>query len=76
MTGGEQDIDLCEKLVDYLNFFEFIASLLTMGQLTFEQVNMAFEYYINLLKKHQWLMKYVSEEGFENLRKLLERSAQ
>jgi hypothetical protein len=69
--GEEESIELREELDDYLNFFEFIASLEKMKQLTLDQVKMVFEYYISRITKHEFLLDYISDQGFENLNTLL-----
>ncbi len=63
--------DLVEKLVDYLNFFEFIACLMSMGQLTQKEVKKMFEYYLRLLGKYDFIIDYIHKQGFENLYSLL-----
>jgi hypothetical protein len=60
-----------EKLVDYLNFFEFIASLWLLKQLPIEEIRMMFDYYIRQLFKYEFIMDYLKREGFEGLIKLI-----
>lgn len=67
-TGNDE---LCESLVDYLNFFEFIASLYWLGQIEIREVRMLFEYYLKTLKKHKPVMVFISKQGFESLDRLL-----
>ena len=63
--------ELCEQLVDYLNFFEFIAGLWTMRQLTIQEIRMLFEYYLKLLPSHTPVMHFIETQGFENLCRLV-----
>ena len=70
---NHDDVLLEEKLVDYLNFFEFIASLWKLGQLSIQEINLMFEYYIRLLGKFDFLMKYIHDEGFEGLADLVSK---
>ena len=70
-VGEEESIELRDELDDYLNFFEFIASLWKMEQLTLDQVKMVFEHYIRRIAKHKFLLDYITDEGFENLNTLL-----
>jgi hypothetical protein len=63
--------ELCEQLVDYLNFFEFIGSLWTMRQLTINEIKMLFDYYLKLIPSHKPVMVFVETQGFENLQRLL-----
>lgn len=69
--GG--DNELAEGFVDYLNFFEFIATLLKLRQLSFREIDMMFDYYIDNLRGHQddFVMEFVREHGFENLKELI-----
>lgn len=60
-----------EDVVDYLNFFEFMASLWRLGQISFEDICMLFDYYLRNLNSHDWLRKFVHEQGFESLDQLL-----
>lgn len=69
--GEEESIELRDELDDYLNSFEFIASLWKMEQLTLDQVKMVFEHYIRRIAKHKFLSDYITDEGFENLNTLL-----
>lgn len=64
--------DVCEPLVDYLNFFEFIAGLWTMGQLSLPEIRMLFQYYLDLLKEHPPVTRFIETQGFENLRSLID----
>jgi hypothetical protein len=60
-----------EPLVDYLNFFEFVASLWKLGQLRKEEVEMMFEYYLRDLAKKPEVMGFIEKEGFERLKDLI-----
>lgn len=62
-----------DAFTDYLNFFEFIARLKVIGQLSSEDINATFDYYLNLLTKtrNPEIRQYLAKEGFENLDKLL-----
>jgi len=62
------------EFTDYLNFFELIAFLKKNNQITIEQVNDLFGYYLQCLGRHQDVRKYIRDEtkGYELLRKMLE----
>ncbi len=60
-----------EMLVDYLNFFEFIASLHKLGQIRKEEVLMLFRYYLKLIENQVDIRTYIAENGFENLDRFL-----
>lgn len=62
-----------DNFTDYLNFFELIAHLRDIGQLTSEDMSATFDYYLKLLirKKNPEIRQYLRKEGFENLDRLL-----
>ena len=64
--------ELEEKLVDYLYFFEFISSLWQMKQISIGEIDMLFEYYVELLLEHEFIPPYLEKEGYKNTVKLLE----
>lgn len=60
-----------EKLVNYLNFFEFIANLWLLKQVPFNEIKMMFDYYIRRLGDHDFIVDYIKSNGFEGLVKLM-----
>lgn len=56
---------------DYLNFFEFVAYLQSSKQLTNEDVEALFSYYLKCLKRHPEVVAYLrnKEKGYEYLRR-------
>lgn len=64
-----------EKLTDYLNFFEFIATLEAEGQLKKTDVNNLFDYYLKKLKGSASCLAWINrpDYGFEKLRTLLQK---
>ena len=71
-----QEKDQLDQFTDYLNFFEWIGYLEREGQITFENIDAMFKYYlVRLLQvdvSHQ-LRKYISDHGYEELHNLLNR---
>ena len=63
---------LIEKVDDFLNFFEFIASLNTLNQISKKEINMMFDYYLTAISKNEHLKTYIQTEGFENLNQLIQ----
>lgn len=59
------DIQLEVDLVNYLNFFEFIAALWQLRQMAFDEIRTMFEYYISRLGDYDFIMKYLEQEGFK-----------
>jgi hypothetical protein len=70
IASGEPD-KLAEDFTDYLNFFEFVASLNALGQVKSQEISMLFQYYLELLCKHDFIRTFIRQEGFERLDKLL-----
>ena len=64
------------EFTDYLNFFEFVAVLQKSGQLTTEQIEDLFRYYLNCLERSGAVRKYISAKGYEQLDRLLRERAQ
>ncbi len=64
-----------EKFTDYLNFFEFIATLESEGQLTSKDVTNLFDYYLKKFKSSPASMAWIENEdyGFEKLRTLIKK---
>jgi hypothetical protein len=71
IINGNWDHDLAEKLVNYLNFFEFVASLWKMDQLSKQEIILLFDYYIRLLKRHPEVLAFLEKHSFENLQALI-----
>ncbi|MEM0930616.1 MAG: hypothetical protein AAGI89_15110 [Pseudomonadota bacterium] len=63
--------DNVEKLVDYLNFFHFIATLWDTNQLTEKEIRSLFNYYLKLLTKHDFIVDYMEREEFYLLLRML-----
>jgi hypothetical protein len=78
--GQSADID---KLVaeepsefsDYLNFFEFVAVLWKSGQLTQDEIEDLFHYYLDCLENSRAVRQYISKKGYEQLERLLRKRA-
>lgn len=58
---------LHESFVNYLNFFEFISSMVELGYLKDREVRMLFEYYFIRLYDYKFIANYIKENGFESL---------
>lgn len=62
-----------EKLTDFLNFFEFIATLENQRQISQTDVVNLFEYYLKKIKHSTVCMQWISKYGFEKLANLLNK---
>ncbi len=71
ILNTNEDLELQGNLVDYLNFFEFIATLKEKRQLKITDINMVFGYYINDLKDSDFIIQFIKKSGFQNLEKLI-----
>lgn len=73
-NGIENDCEdeLIESLVDYLNFFEFIASLWKLNQLPINEIGMVFEYYILRISDYDFLNQFLIDESFDHLPELIQ----
>jgi hypothetical protein len=60
------------EFTDYLNFFEFVAFLKKSEQITFEEINDLFGYYLSCISRHKSVRKYLKPNGYEMLDDLLE----
>jgi flagellar motility protein MotE (MotC chaperone) len=71
-NGNITNEDNEEKLINFLNFFEFIAVLeKKTKQLTKEKIKDLFRYYLRKIKSNVFLAGYIKKYDFENLRNLL-----
>jgi acyl carrier protein len=62
-----------EKLADYLNFFEFIAALEKLKQLSLTEIKLLFAYYLEKIKQTAVCVDYIQAGNYRNLSNLLER---
>lgn len=69
--AADSSSELVEAFVDYLNFFEFVASLRKLRQLKSKEISMLFDYYLRLLCKHEFVRDYIRKHGFEELDALI-----
>jgi|SRR4030095_2439779 len=71
--ANDQDHRKEEKLADYLNFFEFIATLEKMKQLSLVEIKLLFAYYLGQIKETPYCMEYIKTSNYRNLSNLLGR---
>ena len=64
---------ISEQFFDYLNFFEYIASMCEAKQVDFNEVLNLFQYYLDILRKESFIRTEIKEEGFEFLFTFLKR---
>lgn len=69
----QEEISLLEEFVDYLNFFEMIGALEKLKQLNFNEIKIVFDYYLKLIKRHDWIIPFLKCEGFELTFSLIDR---
>jgi hypothetical protein len=56
--------DLVKQLWDYLNFFEFVAGLEKLKQITAEDMKLLFEYPLRRISEDERIMAQLAPEGF------------
>jgi hypothetical protein len=69
--AARQSTSLVDAFDDYLNFFEFVATLRKLRQLKPREISMMFDYYLRLLCKHDFVRSYIRTYGFEELEALI-----
>ena len=62
---------LADELYRYLNFFEFLAGLRGLGQISDEEIIGLFDYDLRLITQHDFIMSTLRPQGFERLADLL-----
>ncbi len=70
-TLTRDEINQIEKLVDYLNFFEFMGSLVELKEIKTNEVNTMFGYYLRVIKRTPWLHDFLNHESFQQIQILL-----
>ncbi|HEY2375220.1 MAG TPA: hypothetical protein VGH98_04540 [Gemmatimonadaceae bacterium] len=63
---------LADELYRYLNFFELLAGLRLLGQISDEEIIGLFDYDLRLIKQHEFVATALRPQGFERLAALLE----
>lgn len=63
------------ELTDYLNFFEFVAVLKKSHQLSANEIESLFGYYLDCLEKCGQVRNYIANKGYEHLNNLLQARA-
>ena len=63
---------LADELYRYLNFFELLAGLRLLGQISNEEIIGLFDYDLRLMKQHDFIVAALRPQGFERLAELLE----
>lgn len=63
---------LADELYRYLNFFELLAGLRLLGQISDEEIIGLFDYDLRLIKQHEFVAASLRPQGFERLAALLE----
>ncbi len=71
VTGGVHH-HLADELWRYLNFFELLAGLRELGQISDEEIVRLFDYDLRLIKRQEFIVKALEPEGFDGLAQLLD----
>jgi hypothetical protein len=62
---------LADELWRYLNFFEFLAGLRQLGQISDSEIVRLFDYDLKLIKGKEFIRAALEPEGFDGLAQLL-----
>ena len=71
LMDSQPNDDLVWQLWDYLNFFEFVASLKKLKQITDDDLKLLFEYPLQRIKENRRISGRLAGEGYEQLDLLL-----
>jgi hypothetical protein len=69
----EQHHELADEFYRYLNFFEFLAGLRELRQISDQEILSLFEYDLRMLGDHKFVVDALKPQGFEHLLDLLSR---
>lgn len=69
---GEVHLPITDEFYRYLNFFELLASLKKLNEITDDEITALFQYDLELIAKHKFIGHALKSQGFERLLKLLE----
>ena len=70
-VDGEAPHEIADELYRYLNFFEFLAGLRKLGQVSKREIQILFDYDLKMLRQHDFVMAVLEPQGFEQLHELL-----
>ena len=71
VTSGTHS-PLADEFYRYLNFFELLASLRQLGEISNNEILGLFEYDLTMLTKHQFVLDALPAQGFDRLPQLLQ----
>ncbi len=65
---------LADEFYHYLNFFELMASLNQLGEISDQEIVGLLEYDLSLLSEHRFILDALGAQGFERLPQLLQQT--
>lgn len=68
---GEVHLPITDEFYRYLNFFELLASLKKLKEITDDEVTALFQYDLELIAGHEFIVHGLKSQGFERLPELL-----
>lgn len=72
-VASEVHHELTDELYRYLNFFELLAGLRRLKQISDKEINELFDYDIALIRQHDFVVHMLRPQGFESLAEMLDR---
>jgi hypothetical protein len=66
-----QPHEIADELYRYLNFFEFLAGLRRLRQISDPEIRILFDYDLTMIRRHEFIVAALRPQGFEYLHELL-----
>ena len=70
-VAADEPNELADELYRYLNFFELLASLRRLRQISDDEILSLFEYDLRMLADREFIVSALKPQGFEHLSELL-----
>lgn len=70
-VAAERHHPTVDELYRYLNFFELLAGLRQLGQISDHEIKRLFDYDIRMIGQHEFVVRALVPQGFEQLAKLV-----
>lgn len=72
---AEKHHPIADELYRYLNFFELLAGLRELKQISDAEIKGLFDYDLKLIREHEFIINILKPQGFERLDALLKTSS-
>ena len=72
-VAAHEHSPVVDEFFRYLNFFELLARLHELGQISNDEIIALFEYDLRLIASHPFILETLNTQGFEHLPQLLKK---